>query len=74
MKFLVLVIFIFCFESASVGQGASAHLTPAHLPAPAYLSAPAQLCWVDSKDFAERDCSFLYEPGVRVRINAPAEG
>ena len=35
---------------------------------------PAQLCWVDSKDFAERDCSFLYEPGVRVRINAPAEG
>lgn len=34
---------------------------------------PAQLCWVDSKDFAERDCSFLYEPGVRVRINAPAE-
>lgn len=87
MKFLVLVIFIFCFESASVGQGAPAHLAPAHpatdhqqsttnnrLPAPAYLSAPAQLCWVDSKDFAERDCSFLYEPGVRVRINAPAEG
>ena len=73
MKYLVLVIFIFCFESASVGQGASAHLAPAHLPAPAYLSAPAQLCWVDSKDFAERDCSFLYEPGVRVRINAPAE-
>ena len=34
---------------------------------------PAQLCWVDSKDFAERDCFFRYEPGVRVRINAPAE-
>ena len=36
--------------------------------------APAQLCWVDSKDFAERDCFFRYEPEVRVRINAPAEG
>ena len=35
---------------------------------------PAQLCWGDSKDFAERDCYFRYEPGVRVRINAPAEG
>ena len=73
MKYLVLVIFIFCFELAAVGQGEPAHLAPAHLPAPAYLSAPALLCWVDSKDFAERDCFFRYEPGVRVRINAPAE-
>ena len=35
---------------------------------------PAQLCWGDAKDFAERGCYFRYEPGVRVRINAPAEG
>lgn len=62
MKYLVLVLFIFCFELAAVGQGEPAHL------------APERLCWVDSKDFAERDCSFLYEPGVRVKINAPAEG
>ncbi len=98
MKYLVLVLFIFCFESAAVGQQAPAHLAPTqqqlaaagqqaptHLvtaqqqlaavgqKAPAHLP-PAQLCWVDSKDFAERDYSFLYEPGVRVRINAPAEG
>ena len=69
MKHYFWVLIIFSFVSTAVGQG-----EPAHLPAPAYLSAPAQLCWVDSKDFAERDCSFLYEPGVRVRINAPAEG
>ena len=62
MKHYFWVLIIFSFVSAAVGQGEPAHL------------APAQLCWVDSKDFAERDCSFLYEPGVRVRINAPAEG
>ena len=73
MKHYFWVLIIFSFVSTAVGQGEPAHLTPAHLPAPAYLSAPALLCWVDSKDFAERDCFFRYEPGVRVRINAPAE-
>ena len=68
MKHYFWVLIIFSFVSAAVGQGEPAHLAPAHLP------APAQLCWVDSKDFVERDCSFLYEPGVRVKINAPAEG
>ena len=74
MKHYFWVLIIFSFVSTAVGQGEPAHLAPAHLPAPAYLSAPALLCWVDSKDFAERDCFFRYEPGVRVRINAPAEG
>ena len=86
MKHYFWVLIIFSFVSTAVGQGASAHLAPAHpatdhqqsttnnrLPAPAQQLSPAQLYWVDSKDFAERDCSFLYEPGVRVRINAPAE-
>lgn len=73
MKHYFWVLIIFSFVSTAVGQGEPAHLAPAHLPAPAYLSAPALLCWVDSKDFAERDCFFRYEPGVRVRINAPAE-
>ena len=41
MKFLVLVIFIFCFESTAVGQGEPAHLAPAHLAVSAHL-APAQ--------------------------------
>lgn len=75
MKYLVLVLFIFCFELAAVGQGEPAHLAPAQQQLAAVgQGAPAQLCWVDSEDFAERDCFFLYEPGVRVRINAPAEG
>ena len=72
MKHYFWVLIIFSFVSAAAGQQTPAQQAPAHL-APAHLPAPAQLCWVDSKDFAERDCSFLYEPGVRVRINAPAE-
>lgn len=80
MKHYFWVLIIFSFVSTAVGQGEPAHLAPAHLAVSAHLAptqqqlTPAQLCWVDSKDFAERDCSFLYEPGVRVRINAPAEG
>ena len=63
MKHYFWVLIIFSFVSTAAGQ-----------QTPAQQLSPAQLCWVDSKDFAERDCYFRYEPGVRVRINAPAEG
>ena len=63
MKHYFWVLIIFSFVSTAAGQ-----------QAPAQQLSPALLCWVDSKDFAERDCFFRYEPGVRVKINAPAEG
>ena len=80
MKHYFWVLIIFSFVSTAAGQQTPAQQAPAHLAVSAHLApaqqqlAPARLCWVDSKDFAERDCSFLYESGVRVRINAPAEG